>query len=413
MVQDEITPPGYCKMQLAQDGQTLWGNKSKATECLSLDAKMFFKFSPDKNNRFVCSYNPPDFIVEMSGRRQGPSLALDDTGLITASDLVFAFKNDNFSECAAEWLTRRRDFKWPTAEMTDTCLALGCLFVAVGHPASDEQHQLWRMSLSRQENHFVTHFNSVQLKCYILLKIIKKELISPYNPESLTSYHIKTRMLYMRENTPAEFWRPENLRGCMVTSLKVLSRWAEDGNCPNYFIPEENMFDRLSSDQIQKLYQQLQDLIFADCKYLAYLKTEHVGEYLQVQSVPLNASLSREEYLIRITQQQQRTKLALRISQCQMILRHSKLYSRWTIGGDTVNSLLSLYRTIDELRGEITQKGSAENMSRKAVSLILPYFEINLMSSLVASAVKQGKPREEIWSLLASSNWERVSKESD
>ena len=61
--------------------------------------------------------------------------------------LVFALKYDNFPECAAEWLTRRRDFNWPTAEMIDKCMELGCLFLAAGLPASDEQHQLWRMSL--------------------------------------------------------------------------------------------------------------------------------------------------------------------------------------------------------------------------------------------------------------------------
>ena len=88
MVQDETTPPGYCKMQLVQDEQLVFGNNCKATEDLSLDARMFFKFSLDKKKRFICSYSPPDFIVEMSDRRQGPSLALDDTGLITSSDQV-------------------------------------------------------------------------------------------------------------------------------------------------------------------------------------------------------------------------------------------------------------------------------------------------------------------------------------
>ena len=96
-----------------------------------------------------------------------------------------------------------------------------------------------------------------------------------------------------------------------------------------------------------------------------------------------------------------------------MILRHAKLYSRWTMGVDPAKSLLSLYKTMDNLRNEIGEKGPAESMSKEAVSLILPCIELNLMFSLEAAAVKQGKMRDEIWSLLASSNWERLSKSSD
>lgn len=128
--------------------------------------------------------------------------------------------------------------------MIESCKEFGCIFVPVGHPHSDEQHLQWRISLSRQERFLVTQFNSVQLKCYILLKMIKKEQIHSYVQDSLSSYHIKTCMMYMIENTPNDFWQPANLLSCTIACLKMISLRVETGICPNYFIPAENMFER-------------------------------------------------------------------------------------------------------------------------------------------------------------------------
>ena len=137
----------------------------------------------------------------------------------------------------------------------------------------------------------MSYFNSVQLKCYILLKIIKKELINPNNPESLTSYHIKTCMLYMKEKTPAEFWRPENLLGCMLTALKVLSRWAKEGNCPDYFIPDENMFDRLSETRYRHSINSCR-IFFLPTANTFYTLKQKILEHLPAKCAPSIATLS-------------------------------------------------------------------------------------------------------------------------
>ena len=147
-------------------------------------------------------------------------------------------------ECAFKWFGRERHYNWPSQEQIDKCKTLECFFVQVGHPNSDEKHLQWRISLSLQERLLVTSFNSVQLKCYVLLKMIKKERIhKALGEKSLTSYHFKTSMLYMIENTPAEFWTEENLLVCVHHCLRQMLLWVETGVCPNYFIPEENMFD--------------------------------------------------------------------------------------------------------------------------------------------------------------------------
>ena len=119
-----------------------------------------------------------------------------------AADIVFAFQCSSWPSCSSEWLARKTHVNLPTLEVIAMCKTLGCLFVPVGHPNSDERNLLWRTSFSEQERLLITSFNSVQLKCYILLKIIKKELVVPRIPDSLSSYHLKTCMLYLMENTP-------------------------------------------------------------------------------------------------------------------------------------------------------------------------------------------------------------------
>ena len=210
---------------------------------------------------FVCSYNPPSDIVQRYQGRHGPALTTDVSESILASDTVFALQCGSQPTCGTEWLHRNRPSNWPTDEMIDKCKRFGCIFVPVRHPDSDEHHLLWRISYSQQERMFVTDFNSVQLKCYVLLKIIKKEIIASHIPQSLKSYHLKTCMLYLIENIPSSFWRPDNLLKCLTVSLKVLSQWTEKGSCPNYFITAENMFDRhVHGDTKLGLYQILRNL---------------------------------------------------------------------------------------------------------------------------------------------------------
>ena len=123
-----------------------------------------------------------------------------------ASDLVLAVRSLSWPDCASEWLVRERHYNWPSQEQIDKCKTLGCFFVQVGHPKSDEYHLQWRISFSLQERLLDTDFNSVHLKCYILLKMMKKERVhKSLGEKSLTSYHFKTCMLYMIENTPGEF----------------------------------------------------------------------------------------------------------------------------------------------------------------------------------------------------------------
>lgn len=110
--------------------------------------------------------------------RKGPAFRESRIGLLAHFDSVHAFKCEAWPECASEWLIRQREHGWPSSDLIAKCKSLGFLLVPASHPDSDEKEHQWRISFTLQERLLVINFNSVQVKCYILLKIITKEIVN-------------------------------------------------------------------------------------------------------------------------------------------------------------------------------------------------------------------------------------------
>ena len=221
-------------------------------------------------------------------------------------------------------------------------------------------------------------------------------------------------MLYLIENTSVEFWRPNNLLGCVAVSLKMISQWVENGNCPNYFIPAENMFDRHVHRQVRRrLLRRLQQLISADCKFLADIKTDDIGAHLQFQCIPVVTETSRQDsrnVRMRLNRDQQHTKFVPLVNQADYVFSYSARFVRSSIGEDIETSLVTLYRKMGEMghSDSLTNVCFTDGLLQKSVRLLLPYKELTCMSWLIALAVKQGKRKEQIWPYLASDKWQHV-----
>ena len=280
LVPDE--QPGYVRLQLVHNGDVQW------ERCPELKLHKYHHLSVDINNR-VC-------LVQNSGlegltllterhRKEGPAVHLDAYKGIISTDTVFTLSCIDWPECAREWLSRTRIHGWPSKELIKQCKSLGFIVVSACHPASDEKQLQWRISFSHQERLLVTEFNSVQLKCYILLKIIKKELIQQdIKEDTLTSYHLKTCMLYILENTPSELWVPENLVGCLIICLRQIHLWIRDEKIPNYFIPGENMLDRITKPELRRKLADRIDWILncAIPDVVNNMQTDNIGYYLRI-----------------------------------------------------------------------------------------------------------------------------------
>ena len=401
LVPDE--QPGYVRLQLVHNGDVQW------ERCPELKLNKDHHPSVDINNRVCLVQN---FVLEgltlaEMSRKEGPALHIDAVKGLASSDTVFALSCIDWPECAREWLSRRRIHGWPSKELIKQCKSLGFIVVSACHPASDEKQFQWRISFSHQERLLVTQFNSVQLKCYILLKIIKKELIQQYIKEdTLTSYQLKTCMLYILENTPSELWVPENLVGCVIMCLRQIHLWIRDEKIPNYFIPEENMLDRITKPELKRKLAARIDWILncAIRDVLCNLQTDNIGFYL------MRFPIRRKDPLVRLRWRVRSLRDPLiYTSQVRLLITFKCVYQPYSecLHYDRDSRIKhmkeALVHTISDLAGTRRVTIHTEEETRRALSLILPFLYLSLLSCEIVQRID--KPTEAVQYILKDNAW--------
>lgn len=151
----------------------------------------------------------------------------------------------NWPQTAYPWIDRCIKKQWPVKSVLKTILSNGCHVMPVESKTdSDEKGLEWRISFSLAEQNIVNSMNHVQFICYGVLKILHKEVFCVKKKESLLcSYYLKTILLWEIQNNPSNtFWHPSNFVICFWMCFKRLCKCVLDSNCPNFFIPENNMF---------------------------------------------------------------------------------------------------------------------------------------------------------------------------
>nr|XP_022286732.1 uncharacterized protein LOC111099656 [Crassostrea virginica] len=137
--------------------------------------------------------------------------------------------------------------------------------------------------------------NHCQFLCYGLLKIFLKEVINSTENEScLCSYFMKTVVFWVIQNDNHMAWVPENLLMCFWTCFKLLISWVHRGECPNFFIPQNNMFRVKVVGQTQcALFDHLFGLY---CKGIScLLLSPTIGKYLYMPMVDRTLTFRTDE----------------------------------------------------------------------------------------------------------------------
>ncbi|XP_062580646.1 uncharacterized protein LOC134242565 [Saccostrea cucullata] len=168
-------------------------------------------------------------------------------------DFAHCFVCDFWPPPACQW--RNRCHSWPPPPIIDGIVRKGCHFVAVGHKLGNHPDSEWRISFSLAEKCLVSSMNHCQFLTYGLLKLFLKECInSGLNEEDklLCSYHMKTAVFWVIQQNMIPYWCPQNLLQCFWVCFKLILKWVYDGICPNFFIPENNMFLTKIHGQAQK-----------------------------------------------------------------------------------------------------------------------------------------------------------------
>ena len=204
------------------------------------------KFVLDNRENLMLSNSIADHVRSswegMQPEFHGPAVTFESkSGL--SFDSVPAFSSPFLPKEFDKWFDRPRPNKWPNPTTCSLLKTMGYFVVGIGHANSLEQHLEWRMSFSNQELFLMRTMNQTQYRCYILLKSIKKLLKKVAVDHALSSYRCKTALFYTIANNEQDIWRPSNLIACVIKCREQLNVWLSQRNCPNYFIPEENMFE--------------------------------------------------------------------------------------------------------------------------------------------------------------------------
>ncbi|KAK3096920.1 hypothetical protein FSP39_004768 [Pinctada imbricata] len=135
--------------------------------------------------------------------------------------------------------------KWPSLHHLSGIVKNGCHIVPIGDKTSCKESLEWRISFSEAEKSLIHEMNHCQFLTYGLLKVFLKEVINtgvrPDVDGLLCSYFLKTTVLWeIVQSCPA--WKEQDLLKWFWICFRRLLSWVSDGYCPNFFIPENNMF---------------------------------------------------------------------------------------------------------------------------------------------------------------------------
>ena len=182
VVQDETTPPGLVKLQMVCDNEPLQETRGAGgiitDEMNTSLSNNGYHVLPDHKGRIAITV-PPGYMPFPNVTKHGVAFKIDNKGEVEDMDIVLALHSKVLLDCVTDCLMRKRNSAFLTASVVEACKSYGCLFVRKEHCQSIDSRLLWRISPSHQERFLMFNFNSVQHKCYVLLKLIKKDIINP------------------------------------------------------------------------------------------------------------------------------------------------------------------------------------------------------------------------------------------
>nr|XP_011416501.3 uncharacterized protein LOC105320313 isoform X1 [Crassostrea gigas] len=225
------SPPGFTLLWLPMERAT--------SEVLSACVRMHggFYISSLKYREVMKS------IIRLSSKTiHGPCSSGLYNGVLEY-DEAHCFVSDFWPPSAYSWIDRCQ--LWPPSHVVNDIVRNGCHFVAIGHKLGYHLDNEWRVSFSQAEYKLVYSMNPTQFLTYGLLKLFLKETINKGlrdEDKLLCSYHMKTAVFWAIQQNTQPHWRPQNILGGFWVCFKLLLKWVYEGVCPNFFIPENNMF---------------------------------------------------------------------------------------------------------------------------------------------------------------------------
>ncbi|XP_062576304.1 uncharacterized protein LOC134238205 [Saccostrea cucullata] len=187
-------------------------------------------------------------------------------------DSAPCFICDFWPPSASSWI--ERSHSWPQRHVVNDIVNNGCHLVAIGHKLGIHEDHEWRISFSRAEQKLVYAMNHCQFLTYGLLKLFLSEIINNGLHEDdklLCSYHMKTAIFWVIQQNTIPHWCPQNLLEGFWVCFKLILKWVYEGVCPNFFIPDNNMFlSKIYGNKQHKLFIRLYGLYEKRLEFLLH-----------------------------------------------------------------------------------------------------------------------------------------------
>ncbi|XP_062596006.1 uncharacterized protein LOC134257411 [Saccostrea cucullata] len=264
-------PPGFTRLSLLSQSN----NAETVSSCVVMNDSTYISSTIFRENylRFLNTYGISTAVLH------GPCSTYSILQDVDA-DNAFCFKSDHWPTSAIPWIQRCRERRWPNQTVVSEILSGGFHIVPIG--STPENKLEWRISFSQAEQKLVYSMNHCQFLCYGLFKVFLKDVINCQpNTSILCSYFIKTIVFWVIQKNTSLSWTPENLLTCFWESFKLLIYMVHTGECPNFFIPQNNMFRVKVTGSVQiLLFNQLYDLYSKGISCL--LLSEKIRPYLSI-----------------------------------------------------------------------------------------------------------------------------------
>ncbi|XP_065924587.1 uncharacterized protein [Magallana gigas] len=243
------SPPGFILLQLL----TPFASKTANSACVRMNGRPYISSSTYRELTL-------SILSDRNSTLHGPCSSGNIAG--DEYDIAHCFVSDFWPPSVSLWTDRCHS--WPNPQVVDDIVRNGCHFVAIGHPLGPHENEEWRISFSRAEYKLVSSMNHCQFLTYGLLKLFLKEVLNQQSDETsklLCSYHMKTTVFWTIQQNTLPYWSPQNLLGGFWLCFKLLLKWVYEGICPNFFIPQNNLFlTKVHGSAQNRLFLQLHEL---------------------------------------------------------------------------------------------------------------------------------------------------------
>ena len=150
-----------------------------------------------------------------------------------------------------EWFLRRKQFSFPSPSLQMLIFRMYCTLVPGAHHQSDNPAIEWKMNFSMVESVILESLLRSQRYGFNVFKILIDNM-SFHLERRLKTKHLKAVLFHACEEIPAFAWE-FNLGGCILVLLSKLLSCLKKRVLPHYFIPQRNLIERFSADDIATL----------------------------------------------------------------------------------------------------------------------------------------------------------------